>query len=109
MHIRSTGEAEFSHPQAEVFQATVQAIEAIPHMSIDQADAESGLITAKSSASMWSWGENLSLAVTADGDATTTVHVTADPKLFTNVTAGHADRKDVDEILSGVAGILGSA
>jgi hypothetical protein len=109
MQIRSTGEAEFNHPQAQVFQAAVQAIEGIDHMSIENADAQAGRITAKSSATMWSWGENITLAVDADGYATTTVHVTADPKLFTNVTAGHVDRKDVDEILAGIAGILGDS
>ena len=109
MHIRSTGEAQFDHPQGEVFQAAVKAIEALSHMSIVEADAKKGRITAKSSSSLWSWGEDLTLAVDADGDSMTTVHVTADPKLFTNVTAGHADRKDVDEILAGISGILGGS
>jgi hypothetical protein len=109
MQVRSSGEAEFNHPQAEVFQAVVKTIEGIDHMSIKESDAQAGRITAESSATMWSWGEHITLAIDAEGDDMTTVHVTANPKLFTNVTAGHADRKDVDEILAGAAAILGAS
>lgn len=109
MHIRSTGEVEFAYPQPEVFQAAEQAISQIPHMKVVEADGTTGRITVSSSMSLWSWGEKLTLAIDADGDSTTTVHVVADPKLFTNVTAAHKDREDVQQVLDAMQSILDGA
>ena len=76
-------------------------------MKIVEADGTAGRISATSSMSLWSWGEKLTLAIDADGDSTTTVHVVADPKLFTNVTAAHKDREDVQHVLDAMQAILG--
>lgn len=109
MSIRATGEVEFAHPQPEVFQAAEQAIAQIPHMKVEAADGTTGRITVSSSASMWSWGEHLTLAIDADGDDMTTVHVTADPKLFTNVTAASKDREDVQQVIDSMTQLLAGA
>lgn len=109
MHIRSTGEVEIAYPQPEVFQAAEQAVAEISHMKIVEADGTAGRITVSSSMSLWSWGEKLTLAIDADGDSTTTVHVVADPNLFTNVTAAHKDREDVQQVLDAMQAILDGA
>ncbi len=58
---------------------------------------------------MWSWGEHLTLAIDADGDDMTTVHVTANPTLFTNVTAASKDREDVQQVIDGMTQLLAGA
>jgi hypothetical protein len=106
MHIRSDGQAEFPYPQPQVFQAAEQAIDNIERMKVVEADGTSGRITVSAEASLWSWGEKLTLAINAEGASTTLVHVTANPKLFTDVTAAPKDREDVQEILEGITHIL---
>ena len=106
MRIRSDGQAEFPYPQPQVFQAAEQAITDIAHMKVVEADGSSSRITVSAGASLWSWGEKLTLAIDAEGDSTTLVHVTANPKLFTDVTAAPKDREDVQEILDGITRIL---
>lgn len=109
MHIRSDGQAVFTHPQPAVFQAAEQAIANIPHMKVTEADGTSGRITASAGASAWSWGETITLAIEAEGATTTVVHVTAAPKLFTDLTSGAKDREDVQAILEAMAQILDRA
>ncbi|EBI1757228.1 hypothetical protein F2H72_22390 [Salmonella enterica] len=76
-------------------------IEAIPEvgMSIKQKDDILRRVSVSAGISLFSWGENVSIVVNADGDKSCTVGIDSSLKLGVNVTGAHRHQKNFDKII----------
>jgi hypothetical protein len=55
-----------AHPIEKVIDAALRALGQL-HFKIDRVDKQNGLITFKTAASIWSWGQELSILITKNG------------------------------------------
>ncbi|HCJ7330168.1 TPA: hypothetical protein NVH56_003771 [Enterobacter hormaechei subsp. xiangfangensis] len=76
-------------------------IETIPEvgMSIKQKDDVLRRVSVSADISLFSWGENVSIVVNADGDKSCTVGIDSSLKLGVNVTGAHRHQKNFDKII----------
>ncbi|HGV4072127.1 TPA: hypothetical protein ACNHAC_001370 [Enterobacter kobei] len=76
-------------------------IETIPEvgMSIKQKDDVLRRVSVSAGISLFSWGENVSIVVNADGDKSCTVGIDSSLKLGVNVAGAHRHQKNFDKII----------
>lgn len=89
-----TGNAEFPFPKLVVFRALCVAIEEIWGMSIENRDDLGSHLDLKAGMSAFSWGERISVSVTANGSNAAIVSVQSGAKsvLGSAVTHGRIAR-----------------
>lgn len=86
-----------------VFDAMCRAIPKIKGMKVDSSDKLLGRIVCKAGVSLFSWGENIPIQLTAVNENTTRITIVSSPK--TGVMFGGAfdmgkNRKNIEQILN---------
>jgi predicted RNA-binding Zn-ribbon protein involved in translation (DUF1610 family) len=76
----NSGEAEFPFDRATVFEALVRAVPKVEGMSVHSADRLSGRVVVKTGASLFSWGENIPIALSESAPERTRVHLDSTAK-----------------------------
>jgi Short C-terminal domain len=103
------GESEFPFKKDTVFDAICKAVPSISGMKIDHSDKLSGRIVVKAGISLWSWGENIPIQLSAISGVRTKVQITSAPK--TGILLGGAfdmgkNRKNIERILTVTSAVL---
>jgi hypothetical protein len=74
--------------------------------TIKASDALIGRITASAGMSLFSWGENISLAVLKINANSCSLKIDSSLKLGTNISGVHRNQKNIDNIILSLSGIL---
>lgn len=105
------GESEFPFRKEIVFEAIKKAIPQIEGMKVDNADKLTGRIVVKAGISLWSWGENIPIQLTALAETKTKVQITSSPKtgmMFGGAFDMGKNRNNIEKILLVTSNILSS-
>jgi hypothetical protein len=103
------GESEFPFRKSTVFDAICKAVPTVDGMKIDSADQLTSRIMVKAGITLWSWGENIPIQLTAISDTKTKVQITSSPKtgiLFGGAMDMGKNRKNIERILTATSNIL---
>ena len=100
---KQTDTREFAGEQAAVFHAAVSALEA-QQMSISAADPATGAIEASTGTTMRSWGEDLSIQVTAGEPGKVGVTITSKVKL--QLVDWGKNKKNIDALFGSIDAVL---
>jgi hypothetical protein len=103
------GESEFPFRKDTVFDALIKAIPSVDGMKIESSNKLSGRVMVKAGVSLWSWGENIPIQLSALSNTRTKVQITSSPK--TGIMFGGAfdlgkNRKNIERILFATSKIL---
>lgn len=103
------GESEFPFKRDTVFDAVCKAIAKVDGMKIDNSDKLSGRIMVKAGVTLWSWGENIPIQLTALSATRTKMQITSSPKtglMFGGAMDMGKNRKNIEKIISETSKIL---
>jgi hypothetical protein len=103
------GSAEFPYHKDDVFDALVAAIPQISGMKLDAQDKLAGRILAKAGVTLFSWGENIPIALSETAQGRTRVSVTSTPKtglMFGGAFDMGKNRQNIENVLSAASKIL---
>jgi hypothetical protein len=101
---RAERTVDIRRPAAEVFEALVRLLPGLKGMRIERADAEAGKILAKVGFSLASYGENVTLSVTARPDGGSRLAVVS--SLRWGLVDWGKNRTNIERILQGLDGTL---
>jgi hypothetical protein len=102
-----TGSAEFPFPKQVVFRALCAAVNEIGGLNIENRDDLASRLDIKTGVSAFSWGEKVSVSVTANGSDLAAVSVQSGAKtVFGSGTSHGKNRKNVREILTHTSQLL---
>lgn len=94
------------YPADRVYQALLDVL-AEAKMTIHFQDAQQRRVFAGTGWSLFSWGENITVEVSAIDEQHTQVSVESKPKMSINFTAAPRHKKNIERILNGLHGKLG--
>jgi hypothetical protein len=95
---------DFGYPRAKVWEALPSALQSVK-MSVDSTDADAGRIEASTGVSLSSWGEKVSVQVTAAGPDKTIVNVST--KLKFGLTGWGKLKKNINRVFDSLDQSLG--
>lgn len=103
-----TGNAEFPFPKEVVFRAVYTAVSALPGMSIASYDQLASHLDVNTGMSAFSWGERVSISVTANVPNASVVSVQSGAKtVFGSATTHSKNRQNVRNIIHQTSVLLG--
>ena len=103
MSFASTGtQQKFPFPYDAVFDGIISVIPQAG-FKLKSQDKVIGRITASVGASLFSWGENLTIVIEKTGDNTTTVGIESSLKVGVNLTGASRHAKNFDKLISGLS------
>lgn len=88
----------FPFPAEIAYEKLLQAIPEVG-MTIKQKDDTLKRVSVSAGMSLFSWGENVSIVVNADGEKSCIVGIDSSLKLGVNVTGAHRHQKNFDKII----------
>lgn len=88
----------FPYPRDKVYAALVAALPALG-LKIREEDPVLARVVAAAGMSAWSWGENMSIAVVADGEAASVLEFDSKRVLGTNIADGGRSLKLFNKIV----------
>jgi hypothetical protein len=91
-------------PVAEAYQRCLNATEALPGSKVKLADEAANRIELKTKMSMKSWGEMVALELSAEGKATTHVHVTSKPSVAITMADYGKNQANVNDVAAWLRG-----
>ena len=102
-----TGAAEFPFPKRVVFRALSDAVNSLNNMRVENCDELALRLDIKTGITLFSWGESVSVAVSASGDHASKVSVQSAAKtIFGSATTHGRNRRNVRDIISRTSEIL---
>jgi hypothetical protein len=102
-----TGNAEFPFPKQVVFRALCAAVEELKGMKIEIRDNLASRLDVKTGMSLFSWGECVSISVTASGANAAVVSVQSAAKtIMGSITTHSKNRKNIKDIINNTSKVL---
>jgi Short C-terminal domain len=102
-----TGNAEFPFPKQVVFRAVCNSVDGISSMTIENRDDLASRLDIKTGMSAFSWGEKVSISVTANGTNSAIVSIQSAAKtIFGSATTHGRNRQNVREIINETSRLL---
>ena len=95
----------FKYPAEEVFNAAVKASKKA-EWNVKDADKDLMRISLSTGMSLFSWGENMSLRIEAEGDGSSRMFMESSLKMGGNLAGNHRHRKNFDKICKETVNIL---
>jgi hypothetical protein len=102
-----TGQAELPFPKQVVFRALCDAVDDLKGMTIENRDELASRLDIKTGMSPLSWGEKVSVSVSANGDQAGVISVQSAAKtVFGSGTTHAKNRKNVRQIITRTSELL---
>lgn len=101
MHKRSDREY-FPYPIGLMHKACINAINKSKNFTLVTDDPSTGEIKARVGMSLWSWGENVTIALTAESDTDTSMIISSNPAFKLTLVDYGKNRRNINTLLAAI-------